>query len=164
MRRCSVCAHKNRKEIDRELIKGVPYRKVAKKFGFANSTLQYHQRAGHIPAFIAKAEEAKQIAKGADLLKWTRGLLGKSISYMDQAEAAGDLRTAISAVREARGCVELLGQVTGELNARNQTAVQVNVGVQTITTSPEWPVLMRVLSKHPEIRAELMTALAEAGL
>ena len=109
MRRCSVCAHKNRKEIDRELIQGIPYRKVAKKFGFANSTLQYHQRAGHIPACIAKAEEAKQIAKGADLLKWTRGLLGKSISYMDQAEATGDLRTAISAVREARGCVEAAG-------------------------------------------------------
>jgi hypothetical protein len=161
---CSLCAHEKRTEIDRDIIKGIPYREIEVKYGLSRSSIFRHRKAGHIPAAIAKSEEAQQIAKSGDLLKWTKGILFKSIAYMNQAEAAGDIRTAISAIREARGCVEMLGRVTGELNALNQTAVQVNVGVQTITTTPEWPVLMRVLSKHPEIRAELMAALAEAGL
>jgi hypothetical protein len=29
---------------------------------------------------------------------------------------------------------------------------------------PEWPILMRVLDHHPEIREELTAALQEAGL
>ncbi|MGA7627649.1 MAG: hypothetical protein WCA60_04090 [Methanoregula sp.] len=164
MKKCCICAHKSRTEIDQEIIRGTSLRTIAKQFGATKSSLYDHQKAGHISASVAKAEEARQIANGEDLLKWTKGLLSKSISYMNKAETAGDLRTAISAIREARGCVELLGQVTGELNARNQTAVQVNVGVQTITTSPEWPVLMRILSKHPEIHAELLAALEEAGI
>jgi hypothetical protein len=88
--------------------------------------------AGHIPAAIAKTEEARQIAQGEDLLKWTKGILGKSVSYMNQAEAAGDLRTAISAIREARCCIELLGKVTGELSTNPQTAIQVNTTVKPV--------------------------------
>jgi hypothetical protein len=102
-------------------------------------SLHRHQKAGHIPATIAKSEEAKQIAQGEDLLRYTKGLLGRTISYMNQAEAAGDLRTAISAVREARGCVELLGKVTGELCTNAQTAVQINTTVKPV--KPPVPVI-----------------------
>jgi hypothetical protein len=42
--------------------------------------------------------------------------------------------------------------------------VQVNVGLRTITSAPEWGVLMEVLSRHPEIRQELTAALQGAGL
>ncbi len=118
MKKCCICAHKSRTEIDQEIIRGTSLRTIAKQFGATKSSLYDHQKAGHISASVAKAEEARQIANGEDLLKWTKGLLSKSISYMNKAETAGDLRTAISAIREARGCVELLGQVTGELECQ----------------------------------------------
>ena len=120
-----------------------------------------HQDNGHIPASIAKAEEAKEIAKGDDLLRYVKGILGKAVSYMNQAEAAGDLRTACSAVREARGCIELLGKVTGELGPNNQLNVQVNM--PSMRDSPEWPIFIRIIEKHPAIKAELNQALLEAG-
>ena len=93
-------------------------------------SLHRHQKAGHIPATVSKTEGAKQMAQGEDLLRYAKGLLGRTLSYMNKAEAAGDLRTAISAVREARGCVELLGKVTGELCTNPKTAVQVNTTVK----------------------------------
>jgi hypothetical protein len=124
-------------------------------------SLHRHQKAGHIPASIAKAEEAKQIAKGEDLLKWTKGILGKAVSYMNQAEAAGDLRTACSAIREARGCVELLGKVTGELGPNSQLNVQVNV--PSMRDAPEWNTFIRIIEKYPAIKAELNQALLESG-
>lgn len=130
--KCSICTHPNATEINRALVKGVSCRDVALQFNVGHMSLHRHQKAGHIPAAIAKTEEAKQIAQGEDLLKWTKGILGKAISYMNQAEAAGDLRTAISAVREARGCVELLGRVTGDLSTNGQTAIQVNTTVRPV--------------------------------
>jgi hypothetical protein len=121
-----------------------------------------HQDNGHIPASIAKAQEAKEIAKGDDLLRYVKGILGKAVSYMNQAEAAGDLRTACSAIREARGCVELLGKVTGELGPNNQLNVQVN-NVPSMRDAPEWGVFVRLIEKYPAIKAELNQALLESG-
>ena len=158
---CSICMHKNVQEIDQDLIKNIPLRKIAERCSVSITALHRHKTKGHIPASIVKSEEAVQVAKGEDLLKWTRGILGKAVSYMNQAEAAGDLRTACSAIREARGCVELLGKVTGELDSRSQLNVQVNV--PSMRDSPEWPVFIRIIEKHPSIKAELNKALLEAG-
>jgi hypothetical protein len=41
------------------------------------------------------------------------------MSILDQAEATGDLRVALYAIKEARGCLELVGKVTGELIERH---------------------------------------------
>jgi hypothetical protein len=159
---CGICSHPDRKKIDQEIIKGTPLRDIAGRYGTSKSSLQRHQKAGHIPAAIAKAEEAKEVAQGDKLLRYTKVLLGKAISYMNQAEDAGDLRTACGAVREARACIELLGKVTGELGPNSQVNVQVNA--VSLTAVPEWSVLMRVLERHPEIHKELSAALQEAGL
>lgn len=160
--RCSICAHPQATEINRALVKGVTCRELALKYHVGHMSLHRHQKAGHIPASIAKAEEAKEIAKGDDLLRYVKGILGKAVSYMNQAEAAGDLRTACSAVREARGCIELLGKVTGEIDNRNQVNVQVNN--LTLRDAPEYPIFIRIIEKHPVIKAEFVEALQEAGL
>ncbi|MCX6692407.1 MAG: hypothetical protein NTW33_10285 [Methanoregula sp.] len=165
-KKCSICQSPHVSDINRALVKGGENgscRDLALQYHVGHMSLHRHQKAGHIPASIVKAEEAKEIAKGNDLLKYVRGLLGKSVRILDSAEGSGDLRTACSAIREARGCLELLGKVTGELTAV-QTAVQVNVSAPSIMQAPEWSVLVRVLSGHPEIRAELDQALSEAGL
>ena len=130
--KCSICKHPKATEINRALIKGDSIRDIALQYNVGHMSLHRHQKAGHIPATIAKFEEAKKIAQGEDLLRYTKALLGRTISYMNQAESAGDLRTAISAVREARGCVELLGKVTGELCTNAQTAIQVNTTVKPV--------------------------------
>jgi hypothetical protein len=161
MQRCTICSHPKATEINRALVKGVSVRDLALQYDVGHMSLHRHQKAGHIPASIAKTEEAKQIAKGEDLLKWTKGILGKAVSYMNQAEAAGDLRTACSAIREARGCVELLGKVTGELGPNNQLNVQVNV--PSMRDAPEWTTFIRIVEKYPVIKAELNQTLMEAG-
>jgi len=137
--KCSICTHPKVAKINRALVGGTSCRDVSLQYNVGHMSLHRHQKAGHIPATIAKSEEAKQIAQGEDLLRYTKGLLGRTISYMNQAEAAGDLRTAISAVREARGCVELLGKVTGELCTNAQTAVQINTTVKPV--KPPVPVI-----------------------
>jgi len=43
MRSCSICTHSQLKEINQDLINGVPIRKVAKIFGVSKSSLHRHQ-------------------------------------------------------------------------------------------------------------------------
>ena len=49
------------------------------------------------------------------------------MAVLTKAELAGDLRAALGAIREARGNLELLGKLTGELRERaidNRVIVQ----------------------------------------
>jgi hypothetical protein len=160
-RPCTICQNVQIDSINRALVNGASCRDIASQYRVGYMSVHRHKEAGHIPASMVKAEEAKEIAKGEDLLEWTKGILGKAVSYMNQAEAAGDLRTACSAIREARGCVELLGKVTGELDSRSQVNLQVNV--PSMLNSLEWPTIIRIIERHPEIKAELSQALLEAG-
>jgi hypothetical protein len=75
---------------------------------------------------------------------------------LQKAEAAGDLRTALLGIREARSCIELLAEMEGEIN-RNP---QINILV-----APEWlavrAVLLRALQAYPEARQAVAAALTQ---
>jgi hypothetical protein len=107
-----------------------------------------------MPVTLAKAQEAKETALADDLLAQVKALRNKSISILQKAEAAGDLRTALLGIREARACMELLAEMEGELN-RNP--------VINLSLSAEWlevrAVLLHALSDYPEARAAAALAL-----
>lgn len=127
-RTCTVCSHPQRAEIDHELIQGRAYRHIAERFGISATALTRHKKE-HVPGHVAKAQEAKQVADADDLLKQLKALRNKAISILQQAEKAGDFRTALMGIREARGCIETLMEVEGELDRR---------GVTNIIVNPEW--------------------------
>lgn len=154
MQKCSICLHPNVQEINELLIKNTPLRNIAERCSASTTALHRHFHAGHIPASIAKAAEAKEIAKGDDLLQYVKGLLEKSVRILDQAEASGDWKNALSGIREARGCLELLGRVTNQLGPNSAVNVLVNNSV-SLTTAKEWPIFIRIIEKYPAIRAEL---------
>ena len=70
---------------------------------------------------------------GDSLLNQVRSLQGKALAILVQAEAAGDLRTALGAVREARGNQELLAKMLGLMNDKRhevdvKTVVNLTIG------------------------------------
>jgi hypothetical protein len=116
----------------------------------------------HVPAALALARDAADAAHGDDLLAQVRSLNDKALSILRQAEADGDLRVALQAVRESRGTVELLARLLGEL----QDGATVNVLV-----SAEWTtvrtVVLQALAPYPEARLAVSQALigsAHAGV
>ncbi len=156
-RTCTVCRHPDRRTIDQAMVRRTPFRTIAQQYGVsAWAALRHHD--DHLPAALSKAQEAAEVAQADDLLSQVRNLQARAHGILDKAEAAGDLRTALSAIREARGNLELLAKLLGELDERPQ----VNVLVST-----EWlelrAVIVGALEPHPEARGAVLRALEGAG-
>jgi hypothetical protein len=103
-RACTICTHAERTAIDQELIAGLPFRDIAGRYGVAKSSVERH-KAEHVPTTLAKAKEAQTVADADDLLKQAGALRTKAMSLLLKAEQAGDYRTALAGIREARSCL-----------------------------------------------------------
>jgi hypothetical protein len=156
-RRCTVCDHPERHSIDEALVTGAPYRSVAKRFERSESAV-YRHKTEHLPAHLLKAKEVEEAARADDLLDQVRNLQAHALDILERAEKAGDLRTALAAISQARGNLELLGKLAGELDER--PVVNLNV-------SPEWlelrAVMVGALEPYSEARGAVLSALEGAG-
>jgi hypothetical protein len=114
-------------------------------------------RTNHLPATLVKAQEAQEVAHADDLLEEVRSLQSRALAILGTAEGVGDLRTALGAIREARGNLELLAKLVGELDERPKVDVLVH---------PQWlelrAVIVNALEPHPEARGAVLGALEEA--
>jgi len=136
---CTVCTHPQRPEIDRAIVGDGTYRTIADRYGLSETALKRH-KGEHLPGHVAKAHAAREVADADDLLQQLKALRNKAIGILQKAETAGDYRTALMGIREARGCIETLMEIEGELDRR---------GVVNITVSADWV----------EIRSAILVAL-----
>ena len=120
-RTCATCIHPEHEAIDKALLAGQPYRSVARQYEASPPSVYRHQQ-DHLPAAMVKALEVAQVAHGGSLLEQLNGLQIKALGILTRAEQAGDLRTALMAVREVRSTLELVGKVTGELVSRHEVS------------------------------------------
>ncbi len=119
--KCTVCQHVSRDAIERSLIHGEPMRDVAGRYSLSKSALHRHRNA-HLPKALVKAQEAEEIVRAGSLLQEAEVLIEHGYEILAEARAAGDHRTALNAMREVRGCLGLLGQVTGEIHGPEHVA------------------------------------------
>lgn len=152
---CRICTHPDRAAIDAALVRGEPVRDIAGRFALSKSAVFRH-RSDHLPGHLVKAHGAAEIADADALLREVGALRAKAISLLLAAERSGDLRTALAGVREARGCLELLARLLGEL--RDGPAVNIMI-------NPAWielrAALVASLAPYPEARLAVATALAQ---
>jgi hypothetical protein len=156
-RRCTVCDHPQRHGIDETLVTGAPYRSVAKRFSLSESAV-YRHKTEHLPAHLLKARGVEEVAQADDLLEQVRNLQTHALDILECAEKAGDLRTALAAISQARGNLELLGKLAGELDER---------AVVNLNVSPEWlelrTVIVGALEPHPAAHRAVLRALEGVG-
>ena len=143
-RTCTICGHPERETIDAALVAGEPYRDIAAQYGTTPSALSRHKR-DHLPASVAQAQEAHEVARGDDLLAQLAALRTDAARIGAKAEKAQSYAAALQAVREQARIIELLLEVAGELER----------GV-SVTLAPEWLVLratiLQALGPYPEAR------------
>jgi transposase-like protein len=156
-RRCTVCDHLERHSIDEALVSGTPYRSVAKRFGLSESAV-YRHKTERLPTHLLKAREVEEAARADELLDQVRDLQAHALDILESAEKAGDLRTALAAISQARGNLELLGKLAGQLDER--PVINLNI-------SPEWlelrALIVGALEPHPAAHGAVLRALEGVG-
>ncbi len=158
-RRCTVCDHPQREEIDMQLVCGESYRTIADRFRLSKTALIRHKES-HIPDALVEAQDAGEVAQADDLLAQVKALQAEAQDILGEARAAGDLRTALRGIGQALSCLELLSKIEGRL--QDQQSVQVNVNMD-IHHSPQWrqvgAMLAEVLAPYPDLRGEIAARL-----
>jgi hypothetical protein len=126
-RPCTICQHPKRDEIDKLLAPSdANFAAISRQFaGISEDALKRHTES-HIAASLVKAEDIKEVTEANALLADIRSLREKATTILEKAETAGDLKTALLGIREARGCIELLAKVEGQLDDRPQINITLN--------------------------------------
>jgi hypothetical protein len=138
-------------------VEGADYRAIARRFGLSKDAVRRHNDE-HIPAALTRAKRAQEVTDADTLLVELAALKSKAVALLRQAEAAGDVKTALAGVREAARIVEVLLEVAGRLNRQPQV---------TLLLSSEWlhtqAALVQALAPYPDARVAAADALTRLG-
>ena len=152
-RTCTICNHLQRAEIDAALIAGEPYRSIAKRFATSPEAMWRHKET-HLPAHLAKAEEAKESTQAESLLGQLLSLNQETLAILQEARQGKDNDLALKAIGRSEKQIELQARLLGEL----KDTATVNVLIL-----PEWQqirtIVIEALSAFPEARMAVATAL-----
>jgi hypothetical protein len=140
-RTCSVCLHSAREEIEKSLVAHRSLRQIASRFGLEKDALANHKQE-HLPESIVAVATARQKKHSQTLVDRIERVIERTETILDRAEEGGRDHTSISAIRELRQSIELLGKATGEL--RETPSAVINVF--------EAPVIQGILGVFDKLR------------
>jgi hypothetical protein len=130
-RRCSVCIHPDRQQIDQAIVSGNSYRTVAQQFTISRDAVVRHRR--HLSVALAKPLNSEQISPPETLLGQLEELKSEAQRLKQKAEGDGDYRTALAAVRELCRIVELVAKLCGQIDSHTETKIlNVNFDQETV--------------------------------
>lgn len=164
---CTVCIHPDLVTIDARLAAPGSVRAVAREYGVTQTSIRRHKSAHLSDALVTLAAAVTQEARQAvpSVLDRLHALTDRAEEFLATAQKAGNAHQGLSAIREARGTLELIARITRELDERAVT-------VLNVMASPDWirvrTAYLSVLSRNPEalvtrdqIRFEIADALGE---
>lgn len=164
-RPCTVCVGKRRAEVDRMLANSTPVAQIARLVAISKDTIHRHakQCSAKAVAIADRAMALQDLAAGIGLAVETVDLQRRTLDILTKAEKTKKLTTALTAIREARGNLELIGKFTGKLKP-DAPAMTLNV----FLGSPDWQrlesILLDALKPYPpalEAAGQALATIAE---
>ncbi len=177
-RRCTICEHPQRQEIDKALLSGLSFRKIGKRFDI-NPSAAYRHRQTHVVDLIARVQKPlnrEELARA------------EKLAEQQQETQAGELRYAIDVVQQLKAinaaCLEVLKQARSDrkyslsLRAVDRIVRQIELQAKllgqiqdgptvNVAVLPEWHGIRRLvadaLQPYPEARVAVVRALQNAG-
>jgi hypothetical protein len=160
-------AHPQSKTIIKQLASGEEYSTILHNFPqLTRFDLDYYAK-NKLPELLSKSEDLRaeiEGDRGDDTYTEVLKLKTQAVSILAAAQEAGDLKTALLGIREARGCLELMFRAEGRIQ---EQTVNVNMQQVNIYDSPEWSkvgdTLARCLAGYPELRSQIAGELLALG-
>src|SRR5215211_1104587 len=154
---CTICSHDERDAIEDAFIAGTPKRRIASHHGVSERAVRYHMRE-HLPALLALARDAERSARADSLLDRIEALHSRTMAILEAVEGTDEHGTALASIREARRNLELIGEVTKELDRTPTFNLHLN---------PEWleirTAIVVALDPHPEAKDAVVRAIESVG-
>jgi hypothetical protein len=144
-RRCTICHHPQHEEIAVSLFRDGT-RATARRFQVSRPALDRHK--GHLPGTIVKAQQAEVVCEATSLLTRVESLMQESQTIAAAAKLERNWPAATSALREARGCLELLGKLRGELQQHGSLHLHRHEHVHTSETASSEAEIELMISQH----------------
>src|SRR5215211_8078589 len=156
---CTVCSHEDRFDIDTILVdRSASYRDIAERFALSKTAVSRHVTGGHISELLSLAADAERAARADSLLDRIEDLQARTLAILEASEETREHGTALSAIREARRNLELIGEVTKELDRTPSFNLHLN---------PEWleirTAIVVALDPHPEAKDAVVRAIESVG-
>jgi hypothetical protein len=133
---CKPCHHKNRPRIDAQMIDGTPYRIIlTENPDLSLGSLSRHR--AHIKQALASAMSLRAVERaenGSELLQRVLRLAGEAEGILEDAKSSKNLKAATSAICAAVRVLELVGRLSGELQAPNAGGLHLTLNRVTNTT------------------------------
>jgi hypothetical protein len=153
-RKSKIESHSDWKIIVKQLASGEEYSNIIQDYPELTwFDLDYYAN-NKLHKIISKSDELKAEIEGDlgnDTLAEVRALKTRAMETLEQAQKAGDLKTALIGIREARGCLETCLKAEGQLKDGSQI---------TIINNPEWvelrTLIITALDDFPQAKAAVV--------
>ena len=147
------------------LARGVPLRGIAGRTGTTASALHRH-KLQHLPGRVSEELQRQQlvapdaeaeVARESSLLDQLNDLGARAQAILERAEASDRLPTALQAIKEIRGILELLAKITGDVK---QTHVNIHLHPEVVQLQA---LILSAVDPYPEARARLIEVFEHEG-
>ena len=109
-RKCTICAHKKRDQIDQYVVKGEPIRRIASRFGVGEKSLERHLKSGHVSKTVLAANTENEKERGLDLRKCAREIYDLCLESAKEAKKAKQFNAIGSCLQPAAKVVDILSK------------------------------------------------------
>jgi len=153
-RRCNICTHKDREQIDRALLGSEGQVAIAAKWNMAQSSVSRHLRL-HLAPTVANLMGRYEDIDSERLRSWTNGLLEEALVGALKARNRNDPASQRGFLAEARKAVELQAKLAGVLDSQPQISVDARrqVAVLANLTEEELRAALTGAAERPELTA-----------
>jgi hypothetical protein len=132
-RKCSICEHKSRQEIDSALVSpGAVLRDIASQYRVGKDALSRHVNGGHIAEKIQKARNAREAVEADNLLSRIVKHQGRFDKLIERVQKTGDIDWELKVLHGLKEYLELEGKATGAFREKVEHSGSVALGITTL--------------------------------
>jgi hypothetical protein len=143
------------------LAKGVRYKAIerilAKQLWTLSDTAIRHHAINCVPELMRTAADdaaERDVTTVETVRQEALNLMDEAKEMIQEAKAADDLRGRAACLTSAKGCLELLARITGDIGADIEIRVQASASWQKAKTA-----IIAALAPHPAALADVVAAL-----
>jgi|SRR5215217_6122297 len=132
------------------------YRDIAQHYDVSKDAIGRHVSSGHISELLTLARDAETHARADTLLDRVETLQRRTEEALAKAEETENLFATFRGISEMRRNLELIGEVTKELNRTPTLNLHMNPEYIAVRTA-----IVRAVEPYPEVRAAISQAMLE---